>query len=157
MAAPGTDVASIAPVGAARETTRILLATDLTSASAAATNEALRLAAVMHADLLIVSVIDPAHEARTGWLTRSDQRREARTTAAQLLVGRWRQEGVRTSFLVWEGEPGPSIVEAAVSESVDLIVVGSHRRGQVKRALLGSVSEHVVRHAHCPVVVVPRS
>ena len=137
-------------------TTRILLATDLSPASAAAAEEALRLAGGLQAELLVVSVIDHAGEVATGRrLPRSDQRREARTSAAQQLVARGRQQGVRTSFLVWEGEPGPAILEAAVSESADLIVVGSHRRGPVQRVLLGSVSEHVVRNAHCPVLVVP--
>jgi len=83
-----------------------------------------------------------------------DQRRDARNVAAQALVLRGRQQGVRVSFLVWEGEPGPSIVEAAASEQVDLVIVGSHGRGAVKRFVLGSVSEYVVRRASCPVLVV---
>jgi nucleotide-binding universal stress UspA family protein len=135
---------------------RILLATDLSSASSAATEEAIRLARALSAELLVVSVIDPSGDAAPGWrLARSDQRREARTAAAQDVVAGGRARGVRTSFLVWEGDPGPAIVDAAVSESADLIVVGSHRRGPVRRVLLGSVSEHVVRNARCPVVVVP--
>ncbi len=36
----------------------------------------------------------------------------------------------------------------------DVIVVGSHGRGAIERLLLGSVSEQVVRHAPCPVLVV---
>jgi nucleotide-binding universal stress UspA family protein len=60
------------------------------------------------------------------------------------------------SFLIWEGDPGESIVEAARAEHADLIVVGSHGRGGVGRFLIGSVSDHVVRHAPCPVMVVRR-
>ena len=40
------------------------------------------------------------------------------------------------------------------AESVDLIVLGSHGRHGVNRSIFGSVSDHVVRHAPCPVVVV---
>ena len=58
------------------------------------------------------------------------------------------------SFLVWTGDPGDMIVEAAEAEHADMIVVGSHGRGAVGRLFLGSVSEHVVRNAPCPVLVV---
>jgi nucleotide-binding universal stress UspA family protein len=46
------------------------------------------------------------------------------------------------------------IVSAAEAEHADMIVVGSHGRGAVGRLFLGSVSEHVVRNAPCPVLVV---
>jgi nucleotide-binding universal stress UspA family protein len=85
---------------------------------------------------------------------RIDQVRSAREEAAQELVGRGRAAGVRVIFLIWEGDPGESIVEAARSEQVDLVVVGSHGRGSVGRFFIGSVSEYVVRHAYCPVLVV---
>ena len=62
--------------------------------------------------------------------------------------------GVAVEFLIWEGSPGESVVEAAASEQVDLVVVGSHGRGSMGRLLIGSVSDHVVRHAPCPVLVV---
>jgi universal stress protein A len=45
-------------------------------------------------------------------------------------------------------------VAAANSEGVDLIVVGSHGRSGVSRFFIGSVSDYVVRHARCPVMVV---
>lgn len=51
-----------------------------------------------------------------------------------------------------ESEAGEAL--AAESESADLVVVGSHGRSGLRAAILGSVSRHVVDHAHCPVVVV---
>ena len=62
--------------------------------------------------------------------------------------------GSTVSFLVWTGDPGESIVAAAGAENVDLVVVGTHGRGTIGRLLLGSVSEHVVRNAPCPVLVI---
>jgi nucleotide-binding universal stress UspA family protein len=146
-----TAATSPGPVRAIR---RILLATDLSSASAGATDQALELTRALHADLLVVSVIDSASPLATGPLPRMDQRRAARELAAQALVVKGRRIGVSVSFLVWEGEPGPAIVEAAGSEAVDLIVVGTRGRNRVERFVLGSVSDHVVRHAPCPVLIV---
>ena len=141
------------PTGGIR---RILLATDLSAASEGAAVQALDLAHDLGADLLIVSVIDPRSLRLPGgrFGVRVDQVRSSRETAAQDLVSRGRAAGVRVNFLIWDGDPGESIVDAARSEQVDLVVVGSHGRGQVGRFLIGSVSDHVVRHAHCPVLVV---
>jgi nucleotide-binding universal stress UspA family protein len=134
---------------------RILLATDLSPASEGATRHAIELARDLAANLLIVSVIDPAVRGVAGGrVERMDQRRRARETSAQALVLRGREAGVPVSFLVWEGEPGPSIVDAATSEQVDMVIVGSHGRGSMGRLLIGSVSEYVVRQAPCPVLVV---
>jgi nucleotide-binding universal stress UspA family protein len=138
----------------AKAVRRILLATDLSPASAGATEHAIDLAHDLGASLLIVSVIDPEARGAGIRIQRMDQRRAAREHAAQALVVRGRQAGIATSFLVWEGEPGPAIVEAAASENADLIVVGSHGRGRVGRFVLGSVSDHVMRNAAAPVLVV---
>ena len=51
-------------------------------------------------------------------------------------------------------DPAPAIVKEATARGASLIIVGSHGRTGIARALLGSVAEHVVRHAHCPVLVV---
>jgi nucleotide-binding universal stress UspA family protein len=133
---------------------RILLATDLSPTSAAAAEQALTLASDLGASLLIVSDIDPEAGPGTGRLfARMDQRRAAREAAAQSLVVDGRRRGVRVSFLVWEGEPGSAIVDAAASEAADLIIVGTHGRSRVGRMVLGSVSDYVVRHAPCPVLI----
>jgi nucleotide-binding universal stress UspA family protein len=51
------------------------------------------------------------------------------------------------------GDPGRALV--AETANTGLLVLGSHGRGPVRRALLGSVSAHVVREARCPVIVCP--
>ena len=52
------------------------------------------------------------------------------------------------------GDPAAMICSVARDLGVDVIVVGSHGKGFLSRVLLGSVSEHVTRHAPCPVLVV---
>jgi nucleotide-binding universal stress UspA family protein len=52
------------------------------------------------------------------------------------------------------GEAAREIVHLAEALGVGLIVMGSRGHGGINRALMGSVSESVVRHAHCPVTIV---
>jgi nucleotide-binding universal stress UspA family protein len=134
---------------------RVLLGTDLGQATELATDRAFDVAHRYGAELLVVSVIEPVNpRQQIGNEIRWDQIRDRRHDAAQALVARGRALGITVSFLVWTGDPGESIVAAAGAENVDLIVVGTHGRGTIKRLLLGSVSEHVVRNAPCPVLVV---
>jgi len=156
MPAMAMPIDSPAPSRASLPISAVLLATDLSSNSTTAEDEALRLAAGLGARLVAVSVIDPGTLRLPGgrFHARMDQVREERERAAQLLVARARDLGIPTAFLVWEGAPGEAIVDAADAERADLIVLGSHGRRGVHRTLMGSVSDHVVRHAQCPVVVV---
>ena len=52
------------------------------------------------------------------------------------------------------GRADEEIVDLAQSLGIGLIVMGSRGRGRIRRALMGSVSDSVVRHAHCPVTIV---
>jgi nucleotide-binding universal stress UspA family protein len=143
-------------VAAAASIRKVLLATDLSDASSSATELAFELASRLGAALLVVSVIDPGSLLMPGgrFRARVDQVREHHQDQAQGLVERGRELGIDVSFLVWTGDPGDQIVAAAEAERVDMILVGSHGRGAVGRLFLGSVSEHVVRNAPCPVLVV---
>lgn len=60
-------------------------------------------------------------------------------------------EAARTEVL--EGRAGPTLCTFAEGEDADAIAVGSRGHGGLRRAVLGSVSDHVVRHAPCPVIV----
>jgi nucleotide-binding universal stress UspA family protein len=52
------------------------------------------------------------------------------------------------------GDVSGTVCKIAAELNVDVIVVGSHGRGAIERLLLGSVSDQIVRHAPCPVLVV---
>ena len=147
------DKPEVAPLSDIR---RVLLGTDLGETTELATDRAFDLAQRHGAELLVVSVIEPQDMLQqTGTEDdRWDQVRDRRHGAAQGLVARGREIGVTVTFLVWTGDPGESIVSAAEAENVDLVVVGTHGRGTIGRLLLGSVSEHVVRNAPCPVLVI---
>jgi nucleotide-binding universal stress UspA family protein len=139
-----------------RDASTILLATDLSASAGPATEEAFRLAQGLGAQLLVMSAIDlGAMRLPNGrYRRRIDQEREIREAAARHLVERGRAIGVSVGLLVWEGDPGESIVEVARSESPEMVIVGSRAKGVMGRFGIGSVSDHVVRHAPCPVLVV---
>lgn len=50
-------------------------------------------------------------------------------------------------------KPGEAIVEMAKNERVTMVVLGCRGSGTVRRTVLGSVSDYVLHHAHCPVVI----
>ncbi|GAA1762560.1 universal stress protein [Luedemannella helvata] len=60
--------------------------------------------------------------------------------------------GVAVTQRALRGHPADVLIDEA--EGADLLVVGSHGYGGFARALLGSVSQHCISHADCPVVVV---
>jgi nucleotide-binding universal stress UspA family protein len=82
---------------------------------------------------------DPADEAR---------RQLDKAVSAVLTAG----DAIEVRRSVIEGHAAP--VLDALSKTADLVVVGSHGRGEFAGMLLGSVSEHCVTHCHCPVVVI---
>jgi nucleotide-binding universal stress UspA family protein len=134
---------------------RILLATDLAASSEPATVAAFRLAAQLSASVVIVNVIDAGALRRVPVPGPSFHHvRAMRESAMSLLVARGREHGLQVSYLIWEGDPAEAIVEAAAAEGADLIVVGNRGHSGVGRALIGSVSDEVVRNAGCPVLVV---
>ncbi len=65
------------------------------------------------------------------------------------------EAGVDAASEVLVGEPGGAIRGYAADTDADLIVVGTHGRGGIRRAVLGSVAERVLRGADRPVLVVP--
>jgi nucleotide-binding universal stress UspA family protein len=64
-------------------------------------------------------------------------------------------DGLEVETCVQVGHPGQQICDRAKDSGVDLIVTSTHGTTGFKHLLLGSVAEYVVRHAHCPVLVVP--
>jgi nucleotide-binding universal stress UspA family protein len=61
---------------------------------------------------------------------------------------------VAYEYRLFTGDPATRIAEAAEAEHVDLIVMSSHGRSGLRRVLLGSVAESVLRRASCPVIIV---
>jgi len=135
----------------------VLLATDLSMVSEEATRQAIDLTASIGARLIVVTVIDTGRRgdvaAPYASTSRVDQERAKREGPLLAIVDQARMRGVEATFLLWTGEPGHSIVAAAEAEGADLVVVGTRGLDRAGRFLLGSVSDYVVYHSSCPVLV----
>lgn len=142
------------PAAPPRPFRTVLLATDLTAASSEATERAIELAARLGARLLIVNVMDSRRLAGGGSHDRIDQARAEREAVLLEVVRTAKAAGASAEFLIWTGDPGNALVSAAEAEHADLLVVGTRGRSGAERMLLGSVSDHLVHHAGCPVLVV---
>jgi nucleotide-binding universal stress UspA family protein len=109
---------------------------------------------------MAVDPVDPMLVTGTGMAGGVMSLQESETeTARRDADARALLEAVRTELalrdaelIVVAGPPGPSLCELAASLPASVIVMGTRGRGGLRRAVLGSVSDHVVRNAPCPVV-----
>ena len=115
------------------------------------------LAEKTNSELHVVTVELCAISATTSPAHFEDVLREHRRQAEKVLeqqVKEYRGVGVRLKRHTQREEPQREIVELAEELGAGLIVMGSRGYGRLKRALLGSVTDAVVWHAHCPVTIV---
>lgn len=73
----------------------------------------------------------------------------------QLIADSLRDTGIDTTALLVQGATAETILKEAAKLQVDMIVLGSHGRGQVQQIMLGSVSAGVLHKSDCPVLIVP--
>jgi len=73
----------------------------------------------------------------------------------QEIAEKLRENGLDSTALLIQGPIAETLMSNAVKIQADYIVVGSHGKSALKQALVGSVSESIIRHAERPVLVVP--
>jgi nucleotide-binding universal stress UspA family protein len=123
--------------------------------------EALQAAAALApvpATIIVLHVVEPV----PAQATLADDRNEEMQAHLERPLQRLRAEldamglqhaHVRVAF----GPPAETIVEAVERDRPDLVVMPTHARRGIRRLVLGSVTEYVVRHVHRPVLVLPPS
>jgi nucleotide-binding universal stress UspA family protein len=84
----------------------------------------------------------------------ADSRPALREGAEKRLAGELRETGVQASTVVEDGPAASSIVRLAEAQSAELVVLGTAGKTGLRRVILGSVAEAVVRRAPCSVLVV---
>jgi universal stress protein A len=139
------------------ELTTILVPTDFSKCSQAAFEYGLQLARDFNAELRLVHVINP-HAYPFGdlyaALDPAQLLRETEYAAQKQMRLMAAKAKARYLVRVLHGSPAIEICNAA-NEDVDLVVISTHGRTGLGHILIGSVAEHVVRYAHCPVLVIP--
>lgn len=142
---------------------RILLASDASECAHKAGQAAFTLAEMFQAPLEVLNVYEPpglfatALDANPTLVQEMDETLAAERvyTAVEAILKQIKQAANVPYTLKQErGHPGKRIIERAESDKADLIVLGSRGLGGFKRLLLGSVSDAVLHHAHCSVLVV---
>ncbi len=135
--------------------TKILLATDGSKDAWLATNTAIGLAMVTGSELHVVNV-GVAVPALLKPLDVKPARveQEARRLLDEEVKNIENVGGTVARSHLRMGDAAQEIVDLAQEQKVGLIAMGSRGRSRIKRALIGSVSDSVVRHAQCPVMVV---
>ena len=138
----------------------VLLATDGSPTAEQALESAIDLARLLDTDLTVVTVWNipygvggfGAPVVVDGELAKLSEEQARRVNAEAASSAE--EAGVETRSLVLRGFPVEEICLAAKSVEPQLLVVGSHGWGVVRRAVFGSVSTGVLHHAPCPVLVV---
>lgn len=130
---------------------RVLVPVDFSDASFAAVETALQLVDRPE-NLHLVYVLTELHPAEPGAVWGSPGERKEHATR---VLSEKAPKGAAVHVLF--GDPGHEIVDLSDELDTDLIVLPSHGRHGVKRVLLGSVAERVLRHATCPVLVLRRT
>ena len=137
---------------------RILLAVDGSEEASAAARTAVELADRTDSELHVVHVgeVTPVyHPERRGYLARYEEVQEEARRLLEEQVDEVKSAGGTVSRAhLRMGRPDEEIVVLGEEIRAGLIATGSRGLGGMKRALMGSASDSIVRHAHCPVLVV---
>ncbi len=111
----------------------------------------------MHSDFASHEAIDIAKRSGSNLLVLSVAKKDEDLTAAKECVDTVKKaaekEGIKVETVIRTGVPHEVIVNTAAQENVGLIVIGSHGRTGISKLLMGSVTERVIGHAKCAVLV----
>lgn len=139
----------------------ILHATDFSTASRPALAKAIELSRAARSPLLVLHVLNPMMpvigDRPVEPPTYLELQKASRAWALKQLArvaARAKARGVRAMPILVEGSEAGTIVRVARARRAAMIVMGTHGRSGIERALLGSVATRVVSQATCPVLTV---
>ncbi|MBI5631860.1 MAG: universal stress protein [Nitrospirae bacterium] len=132
----------------------LLVPTDGSRYSEGSTGKAIGLAKVYGAKLKVISIVDVTDEFQAQAPDAVESLVNQARQHVEAVGSRAEEKGVHADVFVREGESYRVITNMAKKQAADMIIMGSHGRTGVKRIFMGSVTEKVIGHAPCPVLVV---
>ena len=143
----------VVPEGTSIGWKNIIFATDGSKYSEAAANRVIDFAKSYGSALNVISVVDVTEE----FIARAPGALDDLVKKAKSIVEDVKKkagsEGIKAEGMVKEGDAYKSIVAIAKQQKADAIIMGSRGRTGLKRLLMGSVTERVIGHAPCPILV----
>lgn len=134
---------------------KILVGYDGSPQSEKAADVALSLSQCLDATVLVFAVARPPEPATSVELEAVlDDAREHYEEGFKKILERAKAHDVDMQTAIAVGHPAEQIVHRAETEHVDLIILGRRGMSMFEKWLLGSISERVLRYAHCPVMVI---
>jgi nucleotide-binding universal stress UspA family protein len=138
---------------------RIIVGVDFSGATEAIVRATITLASSFRATVDVVHVRQPFAYPMTGGAIPTDAQKEVLFNwiddALERVCGQFADAGVACITTSLDGSPAARLVAHAEKTAADLIIVGTHGRGGLSHAILGSVANRVVQKAHRPVLVIP--
>lgn len=112
----------------------------------------------IYSDLAVREAVSIAKRLGSSLIALSVYKRDANFEIAEATIGIVKElaekEGVKVEALTLKGEPHEVIVDTVEKKKAGFMVVGSHGRSGIERLLMGSVTERLIGHAGCPILVV---
>ncbi len=138
---------------------KILVAVDDSPAAKKAVNYAEQLAKLTHAQILVVHAYPkiPDYLGEPNLSQTIARHLEKAEELVEPMIKQLQDAGIDVIPEILEGPPADAILRVADAREVDLIVMGARGLGSVASMLLGSVSQKVLAHAKCPVMIVRES
>ncbi len=135
---------------------KILVALDGSKSAYKALEYALKLAKASKASLSVINVVENITwtVATTDAIILEEKMAEFQEIVLRKAKKECAKQGVKAKIISEKGYPADVIVKAAEKEKSDLVVLGNKGLSQIDKLLLGSVSDKVIQHAHCAVLIV---
>lgn len=134
---------------------RILVGYDGSAQSEKAVAVALSIAEAMDSQVLLFAVARPPEPATSVEVHAVlDDAKEHYEEGFSRIVATAREKGITVETEIVVGHPAEQIIHRAETGKIDLVVLGRRGTSMFEKWILGSVSERVLRYAHCPVMVI---